>query len=110
MTAHSVFPVRIVSPFRETEYGGAEELGQRLIASLAEQIEGGLRPALVVAAPVGFVNVVESKERVWEACLSHEVPCIAAMGRKGGSSIAAAILNALIYSAADLLDPEKRGW
>jgi precorrin-8X/cobalt-precorrin-8 methylmutase len=76
---------------------------------IAEQIESGLRPALVVAAPVGFVNVVESKERVWESCLAHDIPCIAAMGRKGGSSIAAAILNALIYTAADMLEPEKRG-
>ena len=76
---------------------------------IAAQIEGGLRPALVVAAPVGFVNVVESKERVWTVCLAHDVPCIAAMGRKGGSSIAAAILNALIYTAADMLEPEKRG-
>lgn len=77
---------------------------------IAEEIENGLRPALVVAAPVGFVNVVESKQRVWESCLAHNVPCIAAMGRKGGSSIAAAILNALIYTAADMLEPEKRGW
>ena len=78
--------------------------------TIAEQIDRGLRPALVVAAPVGFVNVVESKERIWETCLAHKVPCIAAMGRKGGSSIAAAILNALIYTAADMLAPEKRGW
>ncbi|MCR5577566.1 MAG: precorrin-8X methylmutase [Oscillospiraceae bacterium] len=79
------------------------------LLAIAEQIEGGLRPALVVAAPVGFVNVVESKQRVWAVCLAHDVPCIAAMGRKGGSSIAAAILNALIYTAADMLEPEKRG-
>ena len=79
------------------------------LLQIAEQIEGGLRPALVVAAPVGFVNVVESKERVWVSCLAHDIPCIAAMGRKGGSSIAAAILNALIYTAADMLEPEKRG-
>lgn len=78
--------------------------------AIAERIENGLRPPLVVAAPVGFVNVVEGKERVWETCLAYHVPCIAAMGRKGGSSIAAAILNALIYTAADMLDPEKRGW
>ena len=32
------------------------------------------------------------------------------MGRKGGSSIAAAVCNALIYTAADLLDPAARGW
>ena len=79
------------------------------LLQIAEQIEDGLRPALVVAAPVGFVNVVESKERVWAVCLAHDVPCIAAMGRKGGSSIAAAIVNALIYTAADMLEPEKRG-
>ena len=77
---------------------------------IAGEIEGGLRPALVVAVPVGFVNVVESKERIVSVCRAYDVPVIAAMGRKGGSSVAAAILNALIYSAADLLDPAARGW
>lgn len=69
------------------------------LLELAEQIEGGLRPALVIAAPVGFVNVVESKERIWKVCLAHQVPIIAAMGRKGGSTVAAAICNALLYTA-----------
>ena len=78
--------------------------------ALADRIGEGLRPALVVAVPVGFVNVVEGKERVFAACAEAGVPCIAAMGRKGGSSVAAAILNALIYTAADMLEPEKRGW
>ena len=77
---------------------------------IAEKIEAGLRPVLVIAAPVGFVNVVEAKERVFETCEKYTVPCIAAMGRKGGSSIAAAICNALIYTAADMLDPKARGW
>ena len=77
---------------------------------IAEQIREGLRPALVIAVPVGFVNVVESKELVFTACEEVGIPCIAAMGRKGGSSIAAAICNALIYSAADLLEPAARGW
>ena len=77
---------------------------------IAEQIRDGLRPALVIAVPVGFVNVVESKELIFAACEEADVPCIAAMGRKGGSSIAAAICNALIYSAADLLEPDARGW
>lgn len=76
---------------------------------IAEKIEAGLHPALVIAAPVGFVNVVEAKEHVFETCEKHAVPCIAAMGRKGGSSIAAAICNALIYTAADMLDPKARG-
>ena len=77
---------------------------------IAEQIREGMRPALVIAVPVGFVNVVESKERIFSACEEADIPCIAAMGRKGGSSIAAAICNALIYSAADLLEPDARGW
>ena len=38
------------------------------------------------------------------------VPAIAAMGRKGGSSVAAAICNALLYAAAETLDPAARGW
>ena len=78
--------------------------------ALAERIEQGLRPALVTAVPVGFVNVVESKERIFRLCTECGVPCIAAMGRKGGSSIAAAICNALIYTAAGMLDPAERGW
>lgn len=69
------------------------------LLKLAELMEGGLRPALVIAAPVGFVNVVESKEKIWEACLARQVPVIAAMGRKGGSTVAAAICNALLYTA-----------
>ena len=77
---------------------------------IADQIEAGLRPALVVGVPVGFVNVVESKERVLSVCEQYGVPAVVALGRKGGSSIAAAILNALIYTAADMLDPAGRGW
>ena len=77
---------------------------------IAERIEAGLRPRLVIAAPVGFANVVEAKERVFETCERYDVPAIAAMGRKGGSSIAAAICNALIYTATDMLDPKARGW
>ena len=77
---------------------------------IAALIEAGLRPALVIAVPVGFVNVVESKEALFAACAAHGVPAIAAMGRKGGSNVAAAICNALVYSAAEMLDPSARGW
>ena len=80
------------------------------LLTIAEQIENGLRPALVIGVPVGFVNVVESKERLFAVCEKHGVPAIAAMGRKGGSNVAAAICNALIYSAAEMLDPSARGW
>ena len=61
---------------------------------LAELIDSGeAKPALVVGAPVGFVNVVESKEIMMES----DVPFIIPNGRKGGSNIAATIFNAMIY-------------
>lgn len=80
------------------------------LLTIAEEIEAGLRPALVIGVPVGFVNVVESKEILFAACEAHGVPAITAMGRKGGSNVAAAICNALVYSAAEMLDPTARGW
>ena len=55
--------------------------------------EGKLRPALIIGVPVGFVNVVESKELI----IASSVPHIVARGRKGGSNVAAAICNALLY-------------
>ncbi len=58
--------------------------------------QGKLRPALIIGVPVGFVNVVESKEEI----LTAGVPCIVARGRKGGSNVAAAICNALLYQIA----------
>ena len=51
-------------------------------------------PVLIIGVPVGFVNVVESKELIMKA----EVPYIIARGRKGGSNIAATICNALLYA------------
>lgn len=55
--------------------------------------EGKIHPALIIAVPVGFVNVVQSKELI----MKTDVPYIAARGRKGGSNIAACICNALMY-------------
>jgi len=78
------------------------------LLKLAERIEAGARPALVIGVPVGFVNVTESKERARAACEAHRVPAILAMGRKGGSTVAAAICNALLYTAALWLDPGTR--
>jgi len=61
---------------------------------LHELINGGdLSPAAIIAVPVGFVNVVESKELI----LALDIPHIVAKGRKGGSNVAAAIINALLY-------------
>lgn len=58
--------------------------------------QGALAPKLVIGVPVGFVNVVESKELLMQS----PVEFIVARGRKGGSNIAAAICNALIYIAS----------
>lgn len=61
---------------------------------LRSLIEEGLTaPALVIGVPVGFVNVIESKESIKEA----GVPYIVAAGRKGGSTVAAAVCNSLLY-------------
>lgn len=57
--------------------------------------EEKIHPALIIGVPVGFVNVVQSKELIMET----EVPYIVAKGRKGGSNIAACICNALLYMA-----------
>ena len=55
--------------------------------------EGKLQPELVIGVPVGFVNVVQSKELL----MQEPVPYIVARGRKGGSNVAACIVNALLY-------------
>ena len=57
--------------------------------------KGELNPVLIIACPVGFVNVVESKELI----LKHNIPSITAVGRKGGSNVAAAVINAMLYQA-----------
>ena len=87
----------------------AARLGENLIFAvgnaptalirLRELIDGGYHPRLIIGVPVGFVNVVASKELIMET----DVPCIVARGRKGGSNVAAAIVNALLYS----LDPAR---
>lgn len=59
--------------------------------------EGKLHPVLVIGVPVGFVNVVAAKELIIES----GVECIVARGRKGGSNVAAAIVNALMYQAVN---------
>lgn len=61
---------------------------------LCEHIENRtFVPEIVIGVPVGFVNVVQSKELI----IKSGVPCIVARGRKGGSNVAAAICNALLY-------------
>lgn len=64
-----------------------------LIALNELMTAGKVKPALIIGVPVGFVNVVESKELIMES----GAPCIVARGRKGGSNVAAAICNAMLY-------------
>lgn len=64
--------------------------------------EGKVDPLLIVGVPVGFVNVVQSKELI----MSSDAPYIVAKGRKGGSNIAACIINALLY----MLDNDRDYW
>lgn len=68
------------------------------LVRLHERInDGSLKPKGIIGVPVGFVNVVEAKELI----LGSPVPYIVARGRKGGSNIAAAICNALLYDMRD---------
>jgi len=62
--------------------------------------QGTFIPEFVIGVPVGFVNVVQSKEML----IQSGVPCIVARGRKGGSTVASAICNALLY----MLDDKNR--
>ena len=56
--------------------------------------ENGFRPELIIGVPVGFVNVVEAKELILET----DIPYIINKGRKGGSGVAAAICNSILYN------------
>ena len=73
---------------------------------LSELIQAGrISPKLIIGVPVGFVNVVESKEII----KNTGFPCIIAEGRKGGSTVAAAICNALLYETISWLQRETGG-
>ena len=68
------------------------------LIELYEMIQNGsYRPAFIIGVPVGFVNVEAAKELI----LKTDVPYIVNRGRKGGSNVAAAICNALLYELRD---------
>ncbi|MBM4313928.1 MAG: precorrin-8X methylmutase [Deltaproteobacteria bacterium] len=66
-------------------------------------VEEGLRPSLIVALPVGFVHVVESKEEL----MSLGVPYIMTVGRRGGSPLAVSVIHALCGLAAEAAGGEQ---
>ena len=83
----------------------AKEQGStRAVASMDKELveEKKISPYLIIGVPVGFVNVVQSKELIMET----NAPYIVARGRKGGSNIAACICNALLY----MIDNERDYW
>jgi len=69
--------------------------------SLADCIEDGTRPAVVVATPVGFVKAAESRKRLREVASEYSVPTITNVGRRGGSGLAAGLTNELVHVASD---------
>ncbi|MDR2489048.1 MAG: precorrin-8X methylmutase [Desulfovibrio sp.] len=91
---------------------GMESLGDRLdgavvavgnaptaLLALLDHLDaGGARPALIIAMAVGFVNAVEAKELLLSL---PEIPCLAVRGRRGGSPLAAAAVNALTFMALE---------
>jgi precorrin-8X/cobalt-precorrin-8 methylmutase len=87
---------RAVAAFPEAIYAVGN--APTALAALGAAIRRGeARPRLVLAMPVGFVGVVESKEEV----MTLPVPVIAVRGRRGGSAVAAAALNALLLLASE---------
>lgn len=69
-----------------------------LIALMAKLREGKYKPALIVGMPVGFVNAAESKDLLIE---QTDVPFITIKGRKGGSPLAATVVNQLAEIALE---------
>jgi precorrin-8X/cobalt-precorrin-8 methylmutase len=66
------------------------------VLTVCDMIERGMKPALLVATPVGFVNAAESKERVREL----DVPSITCVGTRGGTPVAVAVVNEMVEMAA----------
>lgn len=97
--AEAMGTTRSVAAFRHfsTRFGGGIVVignAPTALLELVRQIrEEGIRPALVIGVPVGFVQAAESKEALWQ---ESEQPAITVAGRKGGSTVAVAILHALL--------------
>lgn len=96
----SLFAVRKARPML---HGGIVAFGNAPVALMELNrliMEEGIRPALVIAMPVGFVHVIESKEEL----MSLDVPYIAVAGRRGGSPLAVSTIHALCSLARRVTD------
>ena len=65
----------------------------RLLEMIAKN---GVKPALIIGMPVGFIGAAESKQALWDAHLDLGIECITLLGREGGSAVSAASCNALL--------------
>jgi precorrin-8X/cobalt-precorrin-8 methylmutase len=75
------------------------------LLAVCDLVEGGVRPSLVVGAPVGFVNAAESKERL----RSLDVPSVSTEGTRGGTPVAVAALNEIIVMYAEAVRAQGSG-
>ncbi len=100
--AEALGTTRSVAAFRHY----AEQMAEGILAignsptALFEALriigQDGVRPALIIGVPVGFVQAAESKEALWEL---KDQPAITVLGRKGGSAVAVAMVHALLELA-----------
>jgi precorrin-8X/cobalt-precorrin-8 methylmutase len=95
-TTRSVSAIRELAPLMEGSVVAIGNAPTALLALLDLVAEGSARPALVIGMPVGFVACAESKEELQRS----DLPFITVQGRRGGSSAAAATVNALLILAA----------
>ena len=95
-TTRSVAAIRELAPLLEGSVVAIGNAPTALLALLDLVAEGRARPAVVIGMPVGFVACAESKEELQRSNL----PFITVQGRRGGSSAAAATVNALLILAA----------
>jgi precorrin-8X/cobalt-precorrin-8 methylmutase len=95
-TTRSVSAIRELAPLMDGSVVAIGNAPTALLALLDLVAEGSARPALVIGMPVGFVACAESKEELQRS----DLPFITVQGRRGGSSAAAATVNALLILAA----------
>lgn len=98
-TTRSVAAMRSLAPAMAGSIVAIGNAPTALLEVIRLVAEAGVRPALVVGMPVGFVSAVESKDALAERFHALDLPYITALGRKGGSTVAAATVNALLRLA-----------
>lgn len=99
-TTRAVAAMRELAPQMENAIIAIGNAPTALLEVMRLVREDGVRPAVIIGAPVGFVSAVESKDELSRLDLPH----ITALGRKGGSTVAVAIVNAMLRMASKSQD------